>query len=167
LEKLFFASKSFYGIKLDAIASFLGIRKIFINKIKSPVDLSAIKKVNSKDPAMFNLFAQLDDYFNKKRKEFDLPLEITGTDFQKRVWNELKKITYGNTITYRQLAERLGDVKSIRAAGRANGANPLPIVIPCHRVIGANAKLVGYGSGLDVKRKLLELEGSLDPGLFD
>ena len=95
-----------------------------------------------------------------------MPLDIIGTDFQKRVWTELENIKYGEAITYQELAIRLGDVKSIRAAGRANSANPLPIVIPCHRVIGANGKLVGYGGGLEVKRKLLEHEGSLNPDLL-
>ena len=154
------------GIKLDAVASGKGLRNIFINKIKSPVDFSDIIKVSVNDPAMFNLFHQLDQYFMVVRKEFDLTLDLIGTDFQKKVWGELQKIKYGKTITYRELATRLGDVKSIRAAGRANGANPLPIIIPCHRVIGTNGKLVGYGGGLDVKRKLLELEGSINPNLF-
>lgn len=166
MEKLFFASKSFREIKLDTISSSKGIRKIFINKNNFLVDFSDIEKVMPDDHAMFNLFEQLEEYFRNERKEFNLPLDIIGTDFQKRVWTELEKIKYGETITYQELAIRLGDVKSIRAAGRANGANPLPIVIPCHRVIGANGKLVGYGSGLDVKRKLLELEGSRNPDLF-
>jgi methylated-DNA-[protein]-cysteine S-methyltransferase len=166
LEKLFLVGKSFMGIKLDAVASSKGIRNIFINKDFSQRDFTKLNEVTSKDPVMFNLFKQLDQYFKRERKEFNLPLDIIGTDFQKRVWTELENIKYGETITYQELAIRLGDVKSIRAAGRANGANPLPIVIPCHRVIGANGKLVGYGGGLEVKKKLLELEGSLNPDLF-
>lgn len=166
MENIFIASRSFHGIRIDAIASTKGIRNILINNIKSQFDSSKFKKVTTKDSAMFNLFQQLEEYFNRKRTEFDLPLEINGTDFQKKVWSELEKIIYGKTITYQELATRLGDVRSIRAAGRANGANTLPIVIPCHRVIGTNGKLIGYGGGLDVKRKLLELEGSLNPDLF-
>lgn len=154
------------GIKLDAVASSEGIRNIFINKDFLQPDLTNLNEVTPEDPLMFNLFKQFDQYFKRERKEFNLPLEIIGTEFQKKVWKELNKIKYGETITYQQLAIRLGDVKSIRAAGRANGANPLPIVIPCHRVIGTNGKLVGYGSGLNVKRKLLELEGSVNPDLF-
>ena len=115
---------------------------------------------------MFKSFKQLREYFEHKRKVFDLPLEITGTDFQKSVWKELLKIPYGETISYKELAIRLGNLKTIRAAARANGANPLPIVIPCHRVIGSDGKLVGYGGGLMVKAKLLELEGSKNLELF-
>jgi methylated-DNA-[protein]-cysteine S-methyltransferase len=115
---------------------------------------------------LFDVFTQLDEYFHRQSKEFDLPLDIIGTDFQKRVWEELIKIPYGETISYNQLAIRLGDQKSVRAAGSANGANPLPIVIPCHRVIGSDGSLVGYGGGLYVKQKLLELEGSLSMSLF-
>jgi len=154
------------GIKLDAVASSKGIRNIFINKDFLQTDFTNLNQVNPEDSVMFNLFKQLDQYFKRERKEFNLPLEIIGTEFQKRVWTELEDIKYGETITYQQLAIRLGDLNSIRATGRANGANPLPIVIPCHRVIGANGQLVGYGGGLDVKRKLLELEGSLNPSLF-
>jgi methylated-DNA-[protein]-cysteine S-methyltransferase len=93
-------------------------------------------------------------------------LEIIGTDFQKRVWKELLKIPYGETISYKELAIRLGNLKTIRASARANGANPLPIIIPCHRVIGSGGKLIGYGGGLDVKEKLLQLEGSINLELF-
>ena len=166
MEKLFFSGESFIGIKLNAVASSEGIRKIFINKDFLQTDLTNLNEVTPEDPLMFNLFKQFDQYFKRERKEFNLPLDIIGTEFQKRVWAELENIKYGETITYQQLATRLGDVKSIRAAGRANGANPLPIVIPCHRVIGTNGKLVGYGGGLNVKRKLLEIEESLNPDLF-
>ncbi len=108
---------------------------------------------------MFGSFKQLREYFEHKRKDFDLPMEIIGTDFQKRVWKELLKIPYGETISYKELAIRLGNLKTIRAAAKANGANPLPIIIPCHRVIGSDGKLVGYGNGLDVKEKLLRAGG--------
>lgn len=86
-------------------------------------------------------------------------MDLQGTDFQKRVWNELLKIPYGKTISYMQLAINLGDKKSIRAAGTANGKNPVAIIVPCHRVIGSNGDLVGYGGGLDKKKWLLEHEG--------
>ena len=109
---------------------------------------------------------KLREYFDRKRKSFNLQLEIIGTEFQKKVWNELSKIPYGETISYNQLAIKLGDKKSVRAAASANGANPLPIVVPCHRVIGSDGNLVGYGGGLDVKKKLLELEGSWSLDLF-
>ena len=104
---------------------------------------------------------QLHDYFNKERKTFSVPLDLIGTDFQKRVWHELLNIPFGKTISYLQLAIRLGDKKCIRAAGTANGRNPVSIIVPCHRVIGSNGDLVGYGGGLDKKKFLLELEGVL------
>lgn len=109
---------------------------------------------------------QLEEYFAGNRKTFDVPLAPKGTDFQKRVWNELVNIPYGRVISYLDMARRLGDEKTIRAAASANGKNPIGIIIPCHRVIGANGDLVGYAGGLDKKRLLLELEGSIGKGLF-
>jgi methylated-DNA-[protein]-cysteine S-methyltransferase len=113
---------------------------------------------------------QLEQYFAGARREFTVPLSPQGTPFQLAVWDELQRIPYGTTITYGELAARLGDPKAIRAVGRANGANPIWIIIPCHRVIGADGSLTGYAGGIDVKRALLELEGALKPrggGLFD
>jgi len=104
---------------------------------------------------------QLHEYFNKERKIFSVPLDMRGTDFQKRVWNELLKIPFGKAISYLQLAINLGDKKCIRAAGTANGRNPFSIIVPCHRVIGSNGDLVGYEGGLDKKKLLLEFEGVL------
>lgn len=104
---------------------------------------------------------QLHDYFNKERKIFSVPLDLRGTDFQKRVWNQLLNIPFGKTISYLQLAINLGDKKCIRAAGTANGRNPVSIIVPCHRVIGSNGDLTGYGGGLDKKKGLLEFEGAL------
>jgi methylated-DNA-[protein]-cysteine S-methyltransferase len=101
---------------------------------------------------------QLDAYFAGELEQFDLPLALHGTDFQLRVWNELARIPFAETISYKELALRLGDLKLIRAVGTANGRNPVSIVIPCHRVIGADGSLVGYGGGLDRKRWLLDHE---------
>lgn len=101
---------------------------------------------------------QLENYFSGKSLSFDLPLSPEGTEFQQRVWAELLKIPYGETITYMDMAVRLGDPKCIRAAGTANGKNPIAIVIPCHRVIGAGNKLTGYAGGIWRKKILLELE---------
>jgi len=101
---------------------------------------------------------QLREYFEGRRKEFDLPLAPEGTPFQKTVWRHLCDIPYGETISYGELARRTGNPKASRAVGAANGANPIPVVIPCHRVIGANGKLTGFGGGLPVKEKLLALE---------
>jgi methylated-DNA-[protein]-cysteine S-methyltransferase len=103
---------------------------------------------------------QLNEYFAGERREFDVPLNMNGTDFQKTSWSELLKIPYGTTITYGELARRVGNAKATRAVGMANNRNPISIIIPCHRVIGADGALTGYGGGLHNKRKLLDLENS-------
>ncbi len=105
--------------------------------------------------------AQLNAYFAGWRTGFDLPLAPAGTEFQRRVWRALGGIAYGETISYGELARRVGNPRASRAVGLANGANPLPIVVPCHRVIGANGTLTGFGGGLPIKRALLALEGAL------
>jgi methylated-DNA-[protein]-cysteine S-methyltransferase len=104
------------------------------------------------------IFLQLDEYFNKKREMFDLPLDLKGTEFQKRVWNELLKIPFGRTVSYKELTLRLGNVKAIRAVAAANGANPVSIIVPCHRVIGSDGSLTGYAGGLWRKKWLLDHE---------
>lgn len=101
---------------------------------------------------------QLQEYFAGKRRTFDLPLRFGGTPFQRRVWAELARIPYGETISYGELARRIANPRAVRAVGLANGRNPIAIVIPCHRVIGANGTLTGYGGGLPRKRQLLDLE---------
>lgn len=102
---------------------------------------------------------QLDDYLAGELKEFSLPLAPHGTDFTKSVWKHLCDIPYGETRSYKDIAIAAGNSKAVRAVGQANNRNPIPIFIPCHRVIGINGKLVGYGGGLEIKEKLLELEG--------
>jgi len=101
---------------------------------------------------------QLRAYFDGRLREFDLPLAMEGTEFQLRVWNALREIPYGETISYAQLAGRIGNPKAIRAVGSANGSNPIPIIVPCHRVIGNDGSLTGFGGGLPTKKKLLALE---------
>ena len=101
---------------------------------------------------------QLQEYFAGKREDFDLPLAPQGTPFQQKVWKHLRQIPYGETISYGELARRVGNPNASRAVGLANGSNPIPIIIPCHRVIGSNGKLTGYGGGLPIKEKLLALE---------
>jgi O-6-methylguanine DNA methyltransferase len=103
---------------------------------------------------------ELDAYFLGKRREFTMELRPRGTPFQLRVWNELTNIPYGETISYLELAERIGKPSAVRAVGAANGANPIPVIIPCHRVIGSSGKLIGYGGGLDRKETLLSIERS-------
>lgn len=110
-------------------------------------------------PVMEMAMAELDEYFAGCRREFDIPLLLAGTDFQKQVWEILKKIPYGATLTYGEEAVRLGRPGAVRAVANANGANALSIFVPCHRVIGSDRSLTGYGGGLPVKKFLLELEG--------
>lgn len=102
--------------------------------------------------------AQLDEYFDGTRRVFDLEVEPDGTDFQKAVWTALRRVPYGETISYGELARRVGRPDAARAVGRANGTNPVPIVVPCHRVIGADGSLTGYGGGIEIKKRLLALE---------
>lgn len=102
---------------------------------------------------------QLDEYFRGGRTRFELPLDLTGTPFQLQVWGALAKIPYGELRSYKQVAEAIGSPKAVRAVGGANNKNPVPVVIPCHRVVGAGGDMVGYAGGLPIKHKLLELEG--------
>jgi methylated-DNA-[protein]-cysteine S-methyltransferase len=101
---------------------------------------------------------QLSEYFAGSRTAFDLPIEFAGTEFQKKAWRALTKIPYGKTVSYREQAKSIGDIKKARPIGQANGKNPICIIVPCHRVIGANGKLTGFGGGLPTKKRLLELE---------
>lgn len=126
---------------------------LFVDEAKTNIGVSnAIEKCIS----------QLDEYFLSKRKVFDTDyIEAKGTAFQNKVWDELLKIPYGKTISYIELARRMGDEKLVRAVGTPNGKNPISIIIPCHRVIGADGKLVGYSGGLLNKKALLQFEGAL------
>ena len=105
--------------------------------------------------------AQLDEYFAGTREDFELPLALEGSPFQQLVWNELRRIPFGTTTSYGELARRIGKPRAVRAVGRANGANPISLIVPCHRVIGANGKLTGYGGGIEIKERLLAHEGAL------
>lgn len=116
-------------------------------------------------PAIEQCIAELDEYFFRGRKFFNVELQLSGTDFQNKVWNELLTIPYGKTISYLELALRVGDINSIRAVGLANGQNPVAILVPCHRVIGKNGDLVGYAGGLDKKIWLLQHEGAFSEQL--
>ena len=119
---------------------------------KSPRELRALREVTR----------QLNEYFAGKRTRFDLKLAPEGTKFQRQVWKALRRIPYGKTISYAELADRIGNPKAVRAVGGANGKNPIPIVIPCHRVIGADGSLTGFGGGLETKVALLALESGRD-----
>ncbi len=104
---------------------------------------------------------QLEEYFKGERTEFDIGINPAGTEFQSKVWNQLRKIPYGKTITYLEQAKQFGDEKAIRAIASANGKNPIPIIIPCHRVVGTDGKLTGYAGGMLKKQWLLEHEGAI------
>jgi O-6-methylguanine DNA methyltransferase len=116
-------------------------------------------------PVIEQCKTELEEYFSGHRKFFLFEMDLRGTDFQIKVWNELLNIPYGKTISYEELAIRVGNIKSIRAVGLANGQNPIAIVVPCHRVIGKSGELVGYGGGLDKKIWLLQHEGAMQKQL--
>jgi methylated-DNA-[protein]-cysteine S-methyltransferase len=110
------------------------------------------------DPILDRARRQIDQYFARRRREFSIPLDPRGTPFQRRVWTALQRIPYGTTTSYGAIARAIRAVAAVRAVGSANGANPIPIIIPCHRVIGADGSLTGFGGGLDRKKFLLDLE---------
>ena len=113
---------------------------------------------NKQHPILLETKKQLSEYFEGQRKIFDLPLDFEGTEFQQKVWQALLTIPFGETRSYKDIAEQIGNVKAVRAVGAANGKNPISIIAPCHRVVGANGKLVGFAGGLENKDVLLKLE---------
>jgi|HubBroStandDraft_4_1064222.scaffolds.fasta_scaffold152649_2 methylated-DNA-[protein]-cysteine S-methyltransferase len=130
---------------------------------------SATAPSHAAGEGMHAVHTQLREYFAGTRKTFDLSLDPRGTPFERRVWSRLREIPYGATTSYGAIAKEFGLTNAARAVGRANGANPIPIIIPCHRVIGADGTLTGFGGGLPLKHALLELEGAIappDPSLF-
>lgn len=137
------------------------LTKLYMN---APVPPDGAREDATAEP-LPTVAAQLAEYFRGERTSFDFPMEAEGTEFQKLVWKELCEIPYGATISYGELARRIGNPAASRAVGAANGQNPISIVVPCHRVIGANGKLTGYGGGLPNKERLLELERGT-PALF-
>ena len=159
-ETFFYSEETISGIKIGVLVSSKGIKKIFLNPKKELNELSSATKLQNDDPYLFGVFNQLKEYFAGTRKVFDVPLDVVGTDFQKRVWAELKKIPYGKTISYKTLSEKLGDVKAIRAVGKANGQNPIAIIIPCHRVIGSDGRLNRLCGRIGDKRKTPSLRRS-------
>jgi methylated-DNA-[protein]-cysteine S-methyltransferase len=130
---------------------------------QQPEDAQA--EEHSQVPVLLDATRQLQEYFGGWRQQFDLPLAPQGTDFQKQVWDELRQIPFGQSISYGELARRIGNEKAVRAVGLANGRNPISLVVPCHRVIGANGSLTGYGGGLERKAFLLKLEGCSEVNL--
>ena len=127
----------------------------FILKIKFREDVHDAKM---ETPLIKKTYNQLMEYFKGKRKNFDIPLKLKGTAFQKRVWAALQTIPYGEVWSYKHLAEAIGCPKGCRAVGNANNRNPIPIIVPCHRVVGIDGELVGYAGGINLKRQLLDIE---------
>ncbi|KMT21027.1 methylated-DNA--[protein]-cysteine S-methyltransferase [Clostridium cylindrosporum] len=138
--------------KLGIVENGVGITHIYFGEV-IPKDINLVET-----PLLKKASEQLKEYFDGKRKTFDLPLIPQGTDFQQSVWRSLQEIPYGKTCTYKEVAICVGNEKASRAVGMANNRNPIPIFIPCHRVIGASGKLVGYAGGIGIKEKLLEIE---------
>ncbi|MDF1761335.1 MAG: methylated-DNA--[protein]-cysteine S-methyltransferase [Coxiellaceae bacterium] len=147
--------------KLTLVCSEQGLHAIlWVNDHENDKYQSIVSNLKRDDnyPLIKKTKKQLAEYFQCKRKAFDLPLVFDGTAFQNKAWQQLSKIPYGETISYGEQAKRMGDKNKARAVGMANGMNPIPIVVPCHRVIGSNGKLVGFGGGMDNKALLLNLE---------
>ena len=128
------------------------------NRAAEPPNPAWVASNGALPAALAEAKRQLEEYFAGERREFDLPQAAKGTEFQRRVWAELRRIPFGETISYGELAARVGKPTASRAVGAANGRNPLPVVVPCHRVIGSSGRLVGYGGGLPTKQALLDLE---------
>ncbi len=133
-------------------------KKEFMAWLEKHADGGTITESTRKHKAVVD---QLNRYFTRKLVKFNVRLDLIGTDFQRTVWKELRKVRYGTSVTYKELARRVGRPNGAQGVGRANGANPVPIIIPCHRVLGSDAKLVGYAAGVKTKEFLLRLEGAL------
>jgi methylated-DNA-[protein]-cysteine S-methyltransferase len=161
---------SFQSQHFSYLSTPIGILNIEANDSKVTAITFLFEKATKKEnPNWLSEEAafQLKAYFAEKLTKFDLPLRQDGTEFQNKVWKELMEIPFGKTITYGQLATKLGDPSYVRAVGAANGKNPLAIVVPCHRVIGANGSLVGYAGGLQRKKWLLNFESQLSSGQLE
>jgi methylated-DNA-[protein]-cysteine S-methyltransferase len=153
-------------LKIRLVATKLGLQMLQFPPFEPIPALEPIKGVrNDVNQWMMRAANELRAYFAGVLRVFTVPLDMQGTDFQLDVWNQLLKIPYGETRSYAQVAEAIGRPKAVRAVGAANGSNPVAIVVPCHRVIGSSGKLTGYGGGLPLKKRLLELEGSWTMGL--
>lgn len=140
---------------LTIVASDVGLRKILW---EDQVDDAGDAVLDDGHPVIVAATEQLDEYFRGDRETFDLPLDLIGTDFQKQAWLALASVPYGETTSYGEQAERIGRKGAFRAVGAANGKNPVPIVLPCHRIVGANGDLTGFAGGLGIKQQLLALE---------
>ena len=142
--------------KLRLVEEDGAIIQLVLDRIYPPVEG---EQSGEETPLLHRLKEQFDEYFDGKRRTFEIPIRPKGTAFQLRDWEELQRIPYGETRTYKDIAQAIGCPKGYRAVGLANNRNPVIILIPCHRVVGSNGKLVGYAGGVDLKEKLLEIEG--------
>jgi len=144
---------AFYKFKFGFLKIGYDCDTVFYLKKVSEIDCE-----NQSSEFSDSVFSQIKEYLNGERTVFDFPYEMKGTEFQKKVWSALCEIPYGQTRSYKEIAEKVGSPKAYRAVGMANNKNPISIAVPCHRVVGSNGKLVGYAGGLDMKQYLLELE---------
>ncbi len=145
--------------RLTLVASEKGLTHILFDKEEpADADLPSDLPTDDGDATLDQAAAQLEEYFAGTRRDFDVPLDLAGTDFQQQAWRALADVPYGETATYGAQAKRIGRPGAFRAVGAANGQNPVPIVLPCHRIIGADGSLTGFGGGLDVKQRLLDHE---------
>lgn len=139
------------------LLGFMGSKKR-VQQDKKIQKLLNAKFVECEDEVLLQTAKELDEYFLQKRTTFTISLLLVGTEFQKKVWEALGKIPYGETITYKQQAKMIENEKAVRAVANANGANPISIILPCHRIIGSNGSLTGFGGGIELKKRLLEIE---------
>ena len=144
---------------LYLVASPEGLQAIYWNRLSVPM-AKQLDRSRVSEKILDNTQTQLTEYFAGKRKSFNLPLDLKGTEFQKKVWAELAKIPFGKTVAYKDIAKRIKNPKAVRAVGSANGKNPVCIIIPCHRVIAADGSIGGYAGGIPTKKKLLSIEQS-------
>jgi methylated-DNA-[protein]-cysteine S-methyltransferase len=165
-NNFYFTTFKLSGLNFKIFVTQKGIFQVNINNKKITSKTYRAITLQPDDPYLFNIYNQLEEYFNRERKIFDIPLDLYGTGFQLNVWKELQKIPYGKVTSYKEIADKVGGKTYVRAVGRANGQNPVPIIIPCHRIIESDGKIGGYSGGVEIKEKLLELEGSLSMGLF-
>ena len=156
MELIQYEKKTSIG-PLYLVASHDGLYGLYFKPQSLPV-LATIPLGTPTKKFLSQAVQQLDEYFAGKRKAFDIELKVTGTDFQRQVWQQLRKIPYGKTASYSDIAKRINNPNAVRAVGSANGKNPFCIIVPCHRVIAADGSIGGYAGGVEAKRKLLEIE---------
>ena len=144
---------------LYLVASVKGLQGIYWSKQTRTKLVKSTNRLRPQEKILDNACTQLTEYFDGSRKRFDVPFDLQGTPFQRKVWQELSRIPFGQTASYKEVAKRIKHPKAVRAVGSANGKNPVCIIIPCHRVIAADGSIGGYSAGIAIKRRLLGLEG--------